>query len=151
MAVDEDGEEVIHLLLLRLIAQCLDFVNEFTKIEIMTEKMGVFIMITTKYHAELAGEDVEYTLGVAKYKFWSIQISLKMKGGRAIFLKNFRSVLSTNRALSIDNLRRFNKRLHSYMLLHFVIGKKEDLNLPNQSMPLWPWNNVTVLARLKLW
>ena len=48
-----------------------------------------------------------------------------MKGYRAVFLKNVRSVLSTNRVLSIYDIRKFSKRARSYMIFYFVVGKKE--------------------------
>ena len=125
VAVDKDGGKVIHLPLLRLMEQCLNFFNEVTEMEIMAEKMGVCIMVNMKYHTKLVDEGVGYTWGAAKCRFWAIQILLKMKEGRAVFSKNVRSVLSTNRELSIDNIRRFSKRTRSYMLLYFTMGNQE--------------------------
>ena len=42
---------------------CLDFAEELSKPESVAEEMGVKVMITTKYHAEYAGGDVEYGWG----------------------------------------------------------------------------------------
>jgi len=45
---------------------CLDLANELTQIEYVAQKLDSSVLITTKYHAELAGEGCEYTWGVAK-------------------------------------------------------------------------------------
>ena len=49
-----------------LMASCLDFAEEMTALQHVGSQLGVSVIITPKFHAELAGEGVEYSWGVAK-------------------------------------------------------------------------------------
>jgi hypothetical protein len=50
--------------LMCLMASCLDFAEEMTALQHVGGKLGVSVTITPKFHAELAGEGIEYTVGV---------------------------------------------------------------------------------------
>ena len=56
---------------------CLDFANELTQLEYVAQELNSSVLITIKYHAELAGEGCEYTWGVAKSRFRRIKMSEK--------------------------------------------------------------------------
>ena len=126
IVVDEDGEIDDEFSLSLLMKTCYDFQNEITEIECMAQKLGVRVMCTTKYHAEIAGEGVEYSWGVSKSMFRKIRISTKMDSGREEFISNVKSVLSTDAKLNLTNIRRFSRRARSYMLVYYALGKVEQ-------------------------
>jgi hypothetical protein len=37
---------------------CFDFGNEVTELQLMGEKMGVTVILMTKFHAEMAGKGI---------------------------------------------------------------------------------------------
>ena len=49
-----------------IMESCLDFADEMTELQSMGEKMGVRVISTTKFHAGMAGEGIEYLWGVVK-------------------------------------------------------------------------------------
>lgn len=55
--------------LLSLMESCLDFANKITELQSMGKEPGVEVMITPKFHADIAGEGIEYAWGVAKSVF----------------------------------------------------------------------------------
>ena len=68
-ATDDDGEvlEGAEEWSLRvLMASCLDFVEEMTAFQHVGNELGVSVIISPKFHAELAGEGIEYSWGVTK-------------------------------------------------------------------------------------
>ena len=46
-------------------ASCLDFAEEVTALQHVGSHLGVSVIITPKFYAELAGEGVEYSRGIA--------------------------------------------------------------------------------------
>ena len=68
-AADADGEilEGAEEWSLRvLMASCLDFAEEVTALQHVGNELGVSVIISPKFHAELAGEGIEYSWGVTK-------------------------------------------------------------------------------------
>ena len=53
---------------------CTDFTNEKTQLEYVCGCLGVKVVITTKYHAEYAGEGIEYSWGAAKSDISTLSI-----------------------------------------------------------------------------
>ena len=49
-----------------LMGRCTDFANEKSQLEFVCESLGMEALITTKYHAEYAGEGIEYSWGASK-------------------------------------------------------------------------------------
>ena len=68
VARDEDGSVIPEFSLLHLLENCTDFKNETSQLEYLCEALGVRAVITTKYHAEYAGEGVEYSWGLSKLR-----------------------------------------------------------------------------------
>jgi hypothetical protein len=57
---DAHGAVDLELSLQCLMESCLDFANEIMEVQPMGEKMGVRVISTTKFHAEMAGDGIEY-------------------------------------------------------------------------------------------
>ena len=70
--VDEDGNVVPEFSLVHLMAAAPDFVNETSQVEHVCMELGkragveIKAMISTKYHAEYAGEGIEYSWAFSK-------------------------------------------------------------------------------------
>ena len=62
-AVDEDGNAIEDQSLQHMMASCgcADFENEVAQLDYVGQSLGVMLIITTKYHAEYAGEGIEYS------------------------------------------------------------------------------------------
>jgi hypothetical protein len=65
-AVDDAGMIIPEYSLTTLMSNCTDFKNEVSKLEFVCHSLGCKALITTKYHAEFAGEGIEYSWGVSK-------------------------------------------------------------------------------------
>ena len=68
-ATDDDGEvlEGAEEWSLRvLMTSCLDFAEEMTAFQHVGNELGVSVIISPKFHGELAGEGIEYSWGVTK-------------------------------------------------------------------------------------
>jgi len=119
ICVNDNGEELHDLSIIQIMESCLDFANELTQIEYVVQNLdSSSVLITTKYHAELAGEGCEYTWGVAKSRFRRIKMSEKLnKKTKEDFVANVKKCLSTEKSLCPYNIRRFSRRERSYMLL----------------------------------
>ncbi|KAL7528778.1 hypothetical protein ACHAXR_003942, partial [Thalassiosira sp. AJA248-18] len=63
---DEAGDIVPEYSLVHLIESCHDFVSEVSQLEHVCLSLGCRALITTKYHAEYAGEGIEYCWGYSK-------------------------------------------------------------------------------------
>ena len=122
-AVDEE------LSLQCLMESCLDFANEMTELQSMGEKMGVRVISTTKFHAEMAGEGIEYLWGVAKSWYRSKPLHLKWK--KASFLELVRGCLDPN-LITKEKVRSFSKRARSYICAYYTFEHtKQNINNSN--------------------
>jgi hypothetical protein len=88
---------------------CLDFTNEITELQLM----GVRVISTTKFHAEMAGEGIEYLWGVSKS--WYCSKPLKLKSDPKLITK--------------EKVRSFSKRARSYICAYYAFKHtKQNIN-----------------------
>ena len=69
VAKDSDGQVVDgaeHWSLKYLMASCLDFAEEMTALQHVGKELGVSVIISPKFHAEMAGEGIKYSWGISK-------------------------------------------------------------------------------------
>jgi hypothetical protein len=66
VVTNDAGYPVKEFSLGMMLDSCTDFANETTQLEFVCESLGAEAIITTKYHAEYAGEGIEYSWGAAK-------------------------------------------------------------------------------------
>jgi hypothetical protein len=110
---------------------CTDFANEKTQLEYMCGSLGVKVLITTKYHAEYAGEGIEYSWGAAKaiYRLYP----LYSKKGKENFIGLVSKCISQE-VLSTDLICKFSRRARNYMLLYKSLefvgndGSQQNMN-----------------------
>ena len=99
IVTDDAGFIVKEFSLARMLETCTDFANEKTQLEFVCQSLGTEALITTKYHAEYAGEGIEYSWGAAKAVIDVTHLRPKME--KKILSTSFRSV---HRELSHDGL-----------------------------------------------
>jgi hypothetical protein len=128
MKKDETGAVDKELSLHCLMESCLDFANETTEVRSMREKRGVRVILMTKFHAEMAGEEIEYLWGVAKSWYCSKPLHLKSKKGS--FLDLIRGCLDLN-LITKEKVRSFSKRARSYIFAYYAFEHtKQNDNQP---------------------
>lgn len=95
-----------------LMESCTDFKTEMSQLEFVCHSLGCKALITTKYHAEFAGEGIEYSWGLSKAMYRKYPLVSK-KGKR-----NFDALVSkciSRDVLTKEQVRRFCKRARSYV------------------------------------
>ena len=122
-AVNANGDRDEEFSLVALMSSCLDFASELSELETMAKKMGATVMTTTKYHAEYAGEGIEYAWGVMKSYYRKIK--LEDKNGKENFINNVKQLIARDDVLTILNVRRFAKRARSYLQAYLYLGSLE--------------------------
>jgi hypothetical protein len=134
--VDDAGLIVKEYSLGNLLEACTDFANEKTQLEYVCCCLGVKVVITTKYHAEYAGEGIEYSWGAAKAIYR--RYPLYSKKGKGNFLGLVSKCISQD-VLTTDLIRKFSRRARNYMLtyksLEFVgdDGDRQNMNTISHS------------------
>ena len=113
--VDDAGLIVKEYSLGNLLEACTDFTNEKTQLEYVCDCLGVKVVITTKYHAEYAGEGIEYSWGAAKAIYR--RYPLYSKKGKENFLGLVSKCISQE-VLTTDLIRKFSRRARNYMLTY---------------------------------
>ena len=115
MVEDDAGFVVPEYSLSVMMGRCTDFANEKSQLEYVCESLGVEALITTKYHAEYAGEGIEYSWGASKAVYR--RYPLASKKGKENFDKLVSKCISRE-LLTNDRIRKFSRRARSYMLTY---------------------------------
>jgi hypothetical protein len=104
-----------------IMSQCPDFRDEETALQHLGRTIGVAVDCTPKFHAELAGEGIEYSWGYAKQLYCRKPLAEKRR--RA----NFKSLVRrcTDPANEIDKVRvgKFVGRARAYICAYFQLAK----------------------------
>ncbi|KAL7523118.1 hypothetical protein ACHAXR_000032, partial [Thalassiosira sp. AJA248-18] len=101
---------------------CHDFQNEVSQLEHVARSLGSRVIITTKYHAEYAGEGVEYTWGFSKSVYR--RHPLAAKKGRDNFIALVDKCISRE-LITAEMVRKFSGRARGYMLAYNLLETDE--------------------------
>jgi hypothetical protein len=131
VVTDDAGYPVKEFSLGMMLDSCTNFANKTTQLEFVCESLGAEAIITTKYHAEYAGEGIEYSWGAAKAIYR--RYPLGAKKGKEKFVDLV--VKCTSRAvLTTELIRKFSRRARNYMLSYKVLeivgeeGRGDDID-----------------------
>ena len=116
-AIDESSS------LRQILTNCTDFRNELTHLQVMAEALGVKVDFTPKFHAEMAGEGVEYSWAYAKGNYRRKPLSKKRT--RAGFVQLVDECLDPKTELTKERVRRFSARARSYICTYHYLSNKE--------------------------
>jgi len=115
---------LLHATSLRwLLGSCTDFITEETALQYLGRRLGLRILHTPKFHAEMAGEGIEYSWACAKGDYRRQPLHLK-KG-----LRNFKSLVRgcTNQdVLTPQRVCKFSRRARAYICTYYLLALKED-------------------------
>jgi hypothetical protein len=120
-ATDEDGEvlEGAEDWSLRcLMASCLDFAEEMTALQHVGHELGVSVIITPKFHAELAGEGIEYSWGISKGVYR--RKPLQSKKRKESFKMLVRECTSKD-ILATKTVRKLSRRARAYICAYYTL------------------------------
>lgn len=99
-------------------SECEDFRHELSAMEELAEKLSsdsfkVTILVTPKYHCEIAGEGIEYAWGLFKKVYRNLPLDQKRtrSGFRQAVEKSLNDV-------TVEHARRFSARVRCYMLAY---------------------------------
>jgi hypothetical protein len=120
-ATDDDGEmlEGAEYWSLRfLMASCLDFAEEMTALQHVGRELGVSVIITPKFHAELAGEGIEYSWGLTKGVYR--RKPLRAKKGKESF-KALVDECTSREILTTKTVRKLSRRARAYICAYYSL------------------------------
>jgi hypothetical protein len=103
----------LHYSLRNLLAECTDFKEEETALQYLGTQLGVTVQLTPKFHAELAGEGVEYCWAHAKAYYRRVPVSRKR--GRENFKDLVKECTSPVKVLTKDRIEKFASRARAYI------------------------------------
>ena len=117
---------------------CSDFLNEEDMMQHTANSIGVTVLLTPKYHAELAGEGVEYLWACAKGAYRNM--SLKEKKGKDNCKVSVRHCLSKE-VITKVRIQKFARRARQYLMAYHAIDKGQ---LDEQTLLIEKnWSNRT--------
>ena len=125
-ATDENGqvlEGAEEWSLKCLMASCLDFAEELTALQHVGSQLGVSVIITPKFHAELAGEGVEYSWGITKGLYR--RKPLLSKKGKESFRKLVCEVTSRD-ILKTSTIRKLSRRARAYICAYYSLYESQN-------------------------
>ena len=128
-ATDADGEvlEGAEQWSLRcLMASCLDFAEELTALEHVGKELGVSVVISPKFHAELAGEGIEYSWGVTKgiYRRKPLDSKRSKEAFKALVTE-----CTSRDALPTATVRKLSRRARAYICAYYSLMENATTTL----------------------
>jgi len=97
-----------------MLDSCVDFANKTTQLEYICKSLGAEALITMKYHAEYAGEGIEYSWGAAKAMYCCYPTLASKKGKEKVV--DLMLKCTSREVLTTEMIRKFSRRARSYML-----------------------------------
>jgi hypothetical protein len=109
--------------LVKMISNCTDFKNEQTHLQVMAAELGIKVDFTPKFHAEMAGEGVEYSWGHSKGSYR--RGPLGRKKSRAGFRDLVKECIS-RKNLTTRRVRRFSARARAYICTYHYLNEQKE-------------------------
>lgn len=101
-----------------LMASCLDFAGELTALQHVGQVLGVSVLITPKFHAEMAGEGIEYSWGLSKSVYR--KMPLDSKKGKTSFTALVKQCTSRD-VLTTESVRKLSRRARAYISAYHIL------------------------------
>ena len=120
---DADGNLDLSKSYVHLMARCADFRREKAALHHLGDKLGVVVHSTPKYHAELAGEGIEYVWALSKN--WFKRQPLSARKSRQQFKALVKRALSP-KMVTAKTVRGCGRRARSYILAYAFLHDNEN-------------------------
>jgi hypothetical protein len=108
----------------RLLSRCLDFASELTALQELGQRLGLLVDRTPKFHAEMAGEGIEFSWACSKGSYRRQPLSKKR--GRESFKTLVRAVHDTTNVLTLERSQGFARRARAYMCAYYTLNLQEQ-------------------------
>ena len=109
------GKVDLQYSLRQILANCRDFKDKETALQHLGRQLGVTVLLTPKFHAELAGEGVEYSWAHGKAFYRRLPVSKKR--GRDNFKQLVKDCTCPTNVLTKQRIEKFASRARAYMHL----------------------------------
>ena len=120
------GDINLQFSLRHLISECSDFKDEETALQYLGSQLGVRVQLTLKFHAELAGEGVEYSWAHAKSHYRRVPVSRKR--GRENFKELVRECTCPVDVLSKVRIEKFAARARAYICTYYHLDQQQQIH-----------------------
>jgi hypothetical protein len=90
------------------------FAEEMTALQHVGKERGVSVIISSKFHAEMAGERIEYSWGVSKCVYRGMPLHLVSKNGKVSF-KALVNECTSRDVLSPNTVRKLSQWARAYI------------------------------------
>ena len=108
-----------------LMSECTDFKEEETALQYLGSQLGVTVQLTPKFHAELAGEGVEYSWAHAKAFYRRVPAGRKR--GRDNFKQLVKDCTCPSTVLTKDRIEKFASRARAYICTYYYLEQRSAL------------------------
>jgi hypothetical protein len=125
------GEVNLQSSLRHILANCKDFKDEETALQFLGTQLGVTVKLTPKFHAELAGEGIEYSW--AHSKAFYRRLPLSQKRGRENFKKLVRDCTCPESVLTKVRMEKFAARARAYICTYHHLEQQKELAAAHQN------------------
>lgn len=115
-----DGNLIQGSSLKEILANCDDFQNEITQLELTAAELNIHILRSPKCHPENAGEGVEYSWGCSKAFYRNLNFAKKK--GYVNFRNSVRESIGMN-VLTTARVRMFSAKARRYIVTYFALSK----------------------------
>ena len=106
-----------------LLGKCRDFKEEETALQFLGTQLGVTVLLTPKFHAELAGEGVEYSW--AHSKAYYRRMPLSRKRGRDNFKQLVKDCTCPVNVLTKQRIEKFASRARAYICTYHHLYQEQ--------------------------
>ena len=107
-----------------IMSNCQDFKEEETALQHLGRQLGVTVLLTPKFHAELAGEGVEYSWAHAKAFYRRLPVSRKR--GRDNFKQLVKESTCPENVLTKVRIEKFASRARAYICTYHHIEEEKN-------------------------
>ena len=101
-----------------LMASCLDFAEEMTALQHVGKELGVSVIISPKFHAEMAGEGIEYSWGITKGLYRRKPLNSKRSKER---FKELVHECTSRDILRTETIRKLSRRARAYICAYYSL------------------------------
>jgi hypothetical protein len=113
-----------------LMASCLDFAEEMTALQHVGKELGVSVIISPKFHAEMAGEGIEYSWGITKGLYRRKPLNSKRSKER---FKELVHECTSRDILRTETIRKLSRRARAYICAYYSLYRNTSYAADNNT------------------
>ena len=113
-----------------LMASCFDLAEEMTALELVVKELGKLVIISPKFHAEMAGEGIEYSWGITKglYRRKPLNSKRSKEKFKELVLK-----CTSREILWSATVQKLSRRAQTYICAYYSLYQSNSNTADNDS------------------